>query len=146
MRSYDDLVNLYILIDEINKYGYSKTNIIGSIESRKKYKNEKEINDMTVTIIGSVKDDKKINECKKFFENLGFKVNSPLDLKNQQLSLIQIQSIWIQKIKDSDMVVAIPKEILIEGDGGTRYSLNFGESTSYEMATALDLGKQIVFW
>ena len=101
---------------------------------------------MIITIIGSLKTKNKMNECKEYFERFGHRVFSPSDGKLQNSPLVEIQSVWIKAIKEADLVVAIPKNVCAENNGATNYILTFGESTSYEMAIANDLGKKIITW
>lgn len=101
---------------------------------------------MIVTIIGSLSCSTKMTECKKYWERFGHKVNSPNDPGLQAMSLLSIQGEWIKKIEEADLIVAIPKELAIEGNGKSRYAMEFGESTTYEMALALQFKKQIIFW
>lgn len=97
---------------------------------------------MIVTIIGSYSNTDKMKECKEYWERFGHKVNCPCDPGRSAMALIAKRSNWIEKIEEADLVVAIPKEI----KGTSNYVLNFGESTSYEIAIALRFKKQIVFW
>lgn len=101
---------------------------------------------MIITIIGSCKDTEKMNACKEYWERFGHKVNCPCDLKNDDMSLIAIDSKWIEKIEEADLIVAIHKSLSLEGGGGTSHIMDFGESTTYEMAIALRFNKIIVFW
>lgn len=100
---------------------------------------------MIVTIIGSLKDVKEINKCQSYFEQFSDKVNSPA--KDQKNSLIEGQMNWINKIKEADLIVAIPKSTIPDYDAiSTTLKENFGESTSYEIAIAAAFQKPIVFW
>lgn len=110
------------------------------------YKVRKENKKMVVTIIGSYNNTDKMKECKEYWERFGHKVNCPCDPGRSAMALITKQSSWIEKIEEADLVVAIPKEIKMQEHGASNYVLNFGESTSYEMAIALRFKKQIVFW
>lgn len=112
-----------------------------------KFKNmyEEEIK-MNVVIIGSISKMNEMKECKKYWERFGHKVDSPCDDGRESMSLIELQSTWIEKIEKADLIVAIPKDIKMQGHGASTYVYDFGESTSYEMAIALHLNKQIVFW
>lgn len=101
---------------------------------------------MIITIIGSYSKIEEMNECKTYWERLGYKVNCPADPERKELPLITKQSDWIKKIEEADLVVAIPKEISIAIGDQTTYIHKFGESTSYEMAIALRFKKQIVIW
>lgn len=106
----------------------------------------KEEKKMIITIIGSCKNKESMNACKEYWERFGHKVNCPCDSDRDGMSLITKQSDWIKKIEESDLIVAIHKELSIEGNGGTKHILDFGESTTYEMAIALRFNKPIVFW
>lgn len=107
----------------------------------------KEEKKMIITIIGSCSDSEKMNECKEYWERFGHKVYCPCDSTRNKYPLIRKQGEWIERIKEADLVVAIEKGIyLLENPGETNYTLKFGESTSYEIAIASYLNKQIVFW
>lgn len=110
------------------------------------YKIRKEKKEMIITIIGSYSKIEEMKECKAFWERFGHKVNCPGDPGREGLPLITKQSTWIEKIEESDLVVAIPKGIKMPGSGASSYVHEFGESTSYEMAIALRFKKQIVIW
>lgn len=113
----------------------------------KELKSEKEEKKMVVTIIGSLKKSDKMEECKKFFEAQGCKVYSPANREVQFQPLINIQGQWIKNIDAADLIVAIPKEKLLDQTAGvTRYVNEFGESTSYEMAIAISKRKPIMTW
>lgn len=100
---------------------------------------------MVITIIGSLKNKHKMEYYKKFFENMGHTVHSPSDQNIQNLPLIAIQTQWIKNIEESDLVVAIPKEVVLNDSAGkTTYTYEFGESTSYELAIAHDKDKSVV--
>lgn len=101
---------------------------------------------MIVTICGSMKDAKAMLDCKKYFERFGHQVNCPLDEGRAEMPLVTQQGSWIEKIKEADLVVAIPKNLKMEGNGGSNLILNFGESTSYEIAIANSFNKNIMFW
>ena len=108
------------------------------------FKKEKE--KMIVTIIGSFSNTGKMKECKEYWERFGHKVNCPCDSERSSMPLITKQSTWIKKIEEADLIVAISKSFDLIGDGSSNHMLNFGESTSYEMAIALRFDKRIVFW
>lgn len=102
---------------------------------------------MKATIIGSLSRKDKMEEAKSFFENLGFEVDAPSDEGLQGQALIMIQNQWIKKISESDLVVAIPKEtVLTDTAGKTIYTQEFGESTSYEIAIAYAVSKNVIIW
>ena len=112
---------------------------------KKKYEKQEE-KKMIVTIIGSYSNTNKMKECKEYWERFGHKVNCPCDPGREDMSLIEKQSSWIEKIEEADLVVSIPKEIKMQGHGASAYVHEFGESTSYEMAIALRFKKPIVIW
>lgn len=101
---------------------------------------------MIITIIGSLSKKEKMQEIKEFFEKHGNTVYSPADEDVQRLPLIKIQSMWIENIKDADLIVTVAKDISVNGEGETKLEVSIGESTSYEMAIAHRYNKQIVFW
>lgn len=107
--------------------------------------NKKEEKSMVVTIIGSLIKKKEIDEIKAFWEGRGAVVNAPGDPEIRKEPLVDIQRIWIEKIEESDLIVAIPKGVAMTANGDSKYVLEFGESTSYEMAIARRFNKQILF-
>ena len=107
--------------------------------------NKKEEKNMIVTIIGSLRKKKEMNEIKAFLEKCGAIVNSPGDTELQKEPLVDIQGTWIEKIEKADLIVAIPKDVALTAHGDNKYILEFGESTSYEMAIARRFNKPILF-
>lgn len=107
--------------------------------------NKKEEKSMVVTIIGSLTKKKEMDEIKAFWEQLGAVVNSPGDPEVQKKPLVDIQKTWIKKIEEADLVVAVPKNVDLTANGDSKYILEFGESTSYEMAIARRFNKPILF-
>lgn len=100
---------------------------------------------MVVTIIGSLTKKKEMDKIKAFFEKRGAIVNSPGDPELQKEPLVDIQGMWIEKIEKADLIVAIPKDVALTAHGDNKYILEFGESTSYEMAIARRFNKPILF-
>lgn len=110
---------------------------------------------MIVTIIGSLTKKKEMDKIKAFWEQNGAIVNSPGDLEVQKKPLENIQRMWIERIEEADLIVAVPKDVTlmpnrdgkyILGFGGdSKYALEFGESTSYEIAIARRFNKPILF-
>lgn len=98
--------------------------------------NKKEKKNMIVTIVGSLTKKREMDKIKTCWEQRGAVVNSPGDPEIQKMALIDIQSNWIQKIEHSDLVIAIPKNVTMIEKSESQYILEFGESTSYEMAIA----------
>lgn len=107
--------------------------------------NKKEEKNMIVTIIGSLTKKKEMDEIKAFLKGLGFVVNSPGDPEIQKELLVDIQRTWIEKIEEADLIIAIPKNVALTANGDSKYVLEFGESTSYEMAIARRFNKPILF-
>lgn len=101
---------------------------------------------MIITIIGSLSKRTEMNECKEYFERFGHRVNTPNDPELQKKSLYEIQCSWIQAIKEADLVVAIPKMISLAQSAKSDEVLEFGESTSYEMAIATEFEKRLIYW
>lgn len=97
---------------------------------------------MIVTIIGSLTKKKEMDEIKAFWERRGAVVNSP---EIQKEPLVDIQRTWIEKIEEADLIVAVPKGVAMTANGDSKYVLEFGESTSYEMAIAKRFNKVILF-
>lgn len=100
---------------------------------------------MIVTIIGSLTKKKEMDEIKTFWEGRGAVVNSPGDPELQKEPLVDIQGTRIENIEKADLIVAIPKDVALTAHGGNKYILEFGESTSYEMAIARRFNKPILF-
>ena len=107
--------------------------------------NKKEEKNMVVTIIGSLTKKKEMDEIKAFLEKCGAIVNSPGDPELQKEPLVNIQRTWIDKIEEADLIVAVPKDVALIANGDSKYILEFGESTSYEMAIARRFNKPILF-
>ena len=107
--------------------------------------NKKEEKNMVVTIIGSLTKKKEMDKIKAFLEKRGAIVNSPGDPELQKEPLVDIQGTWIEKIEKADLIVAIPKGVALTSHGDNKYILEFGESTSYEMAIARRFNKPILF-
>ena len=97
---------------------------------------------MIVTIIGSLTKKKEMDEIKAFWEGRGAVVNSPGDPEIQKEPLVDIQRTWIE---EADFIIAIPKNVAMTANGDSKYVLEFGESTSYEMAIARRFNKPILF-
>ena len=107
--------------------------------------NKKEEKNMVVTIIGSLTKKKEMDKIKAFLEKRGAIVNSPGDPELQKEPLVDIQRTWIEKIEEADLIVAVPKDVALTANGDSKYILEFGESTSYEMAIARRFNKPILF-
>lgn len=107
--------------------------------------NKKEEKNMIVTIIGSLTKKKEMDKLKAFLEKRGAIVNSPGDPEIQKEPLVDIQGTWIKKIEEADLIVALPKTVAMTTNGDSKYILEFGESTSYEMAIARRFNKPILF-
>lgn len=85
-------------------------------------------------------------DAKAYFERFGHMVNCPADPNLQKKPLIMIQEEWIEKIKEADLIVVIPKNVSLVDNGESKMVFEFGESTSYEMAIAESLGKPKVIF
>lgn len=107
--------------------------------------NKKEEKNMVITIIGSLTRKKEMDEIKAFLEGCGSVVNSPGDPKVQKEPLVDIQRMWIEKIEEADLIIAVPKNVAQTANGDSKYVLEYGESTSYEMAIARRFNKPILF-
>ena len=99
--------------------------------------NKKEEKNMIVTIIGSLRKKKEMDEIKAFWEQCGAVVNSPGDPEVQKKPLVDIQSTWIEKIEEADLIVAVPKDVALTANGDSQYIL--------EMAIARRFNKPILF-
>ena len=124
--------------DHLPPSKFKAANMYGSL-------NKKEEKNMVVTIIGSLRKKKEMNEIKAFWEQCGAVVNSPGDPELQKEPLVDIQRTWIEKIEEADLIVAVPKDVALTANGDSKYILEFGESTSYEMAIARRFNKPIFF-
>ena len=124
--------------DHLPPSKFKAANMYGSL-------NKKEEKNMVVTIIGSLRKKKEMNEIKAFLEKCGAIVNSPGDPELQKEPLVDIQRTWIEKIEEADLIVAVPKDAALTANGDSKYILEFGESTSYEMAIARRFNKPIFF-
>lgn len=124
--------------DHLPPSKFKAANMYGSL-------NKKEEKNMVVTIIGSMTKKKEMDKIKAFLEKRGAIVNSPGDPELQKEPLVDIQGKWIEKIEKADLVVAIPKDVALTAYGDNKYILEFGESTSYEMAIARRFNKPILF-
>lgn len=102
---------------------------------------------MIVTIIDSCKNKEVMLKCKSHFESLGCVVNCPCDGDRTDWPFISKQIDWIKKISEADIVVAIPKYNATKSEKNeTKMLLEFGESTSYEVAIAYAFEKEVLFW
>lgn len=108
------------------------------------YDVRREKKEMIVTIIGSMSKKDTMLKWKKYFERFGHEVNCPEDLHDIKRNLLTEQMLWIKRIEEADLVVAIPKSIKMVEDGTANFVYEFGESTSYEMAIASRFDKEIV--
>ena len=124
--------------DHLPPSKFKAANMYGSL-------NKKEEKNMVVTIIGSLTKKKEMDKIKAFLEKRGAIVNSPGDPELQKEPLVDIQGTWIEKIEKADLIVAIPKDVALTAHGDNKYILEFGESTSYEMAIARRFNKPIFF-
>lgn len=86
-----------------------------------------------------------MDEIKDLLEVRGFVVNVPGDPEAQKEPLVDIQRRWIEKIEEADLIIAVPKRVAMTANGDSKYVLEFGESTSYEMAIARRFNKPILF-
>lgn len=100
---------------------------------------------MIVTIIGSLSRRNEINKIKDFFSGHGHHVYAPTDEGRQDQPLIDIQRQYIDKIKEADLIIVVSKWIRQEMNGKSNFIFEIGESTSYEIAIAESLCKQVVF-
>ena len=107
--------------------------------------NKKEEKNMVVTIIGSLTKKKEMDKIKAFWEQCGAIVNSPGDPELKKEPRVDIQRTWIEKIEEADLIIAVPKDVALTANGDSTYILEFGESTSYEMAIARRFNKPILF-
>ena len=107
--------------------------------------NKKDEKNMIVTIIGSLTKKKEMDKIKAFWKQHGAVVNSPGDPELQKEPLENIQRTWIEKIEEADLIVAVPKDVTLIPNRDGKYILEFGESTSYEIAIARRFNKPILF-
>lgn len=123
-----------------------KINLMPGASPSKYIKFQEEDKKMNIVICGSMSKKESMLNAKRYFERYGHQVSCPCDNGRAEMPLLEKQSSWIEKIKEADLVVAIPKELKMEGNSGSNYILNFGESTSWEMAIALSFNKHVLFW
>lgn len=110
-------------------------------------RDRKEIEKMIVTVIGSTKASREeMTACKNFFQRFGHEVHTPIDEGVQDRPLLAIQKLWIENICKSDLIVAIPKVRTSCFNAENKTYVEFGESTSYELAIADKFEKQVVYW
>lgn len=95
---------------------------------------------MNICIICSLKCEDECKKTKDVLINMGFDVVTPFD--NQHGSLFNIQLNYLHRIGQADIVLAIPKEIDAQGQDWVSV---FGESTTYELAYAIHIGKPVIF-
>ncbi len=116
-------------------------------------KEEKEM--IEVTVIGSLSRSEDMQKVKEVLGNIFYKdcesitVNIPCESRFQDRPLLTNQIDWFNKIKRSDFIVAIPKDITINDNccnDRSTYKPVFGESTSYEIAIAKNFNKPIFIW
>lgn len=109
--------------------------------------NKKEDQKMIVTVIGSTKVSRKEMEaCRNFFQRFGHEVHTPIDPGIQEMPLLDIMKLWIENISKSDLIVAIPKVSTNCCNGENKRYVEFGESTTYEIAIAEKFEKRVVNW
>lgn len=102
-----------------------------------------------VVFIGSLRHCRtSMSIAKDFFESLGMEVFSPDDDDLQSRPLLDIQELWYNNIMNCTFVVAFAKDRELDPDapGRTIMRYEYGESTSYEMAIALNIGKKVFSW
>lgn len=106
---------------------------------------------MKVVVIGSVNAcSDEFKDIKKFFENRKCEVITPIDDDRQNgTPLIMLMEQYIEYIKNADIVIACSKNHLYCEDETSLWEyerLEFGESTSYEIAIAKCFHKPILYW
>lgn len=62
-----------------------------------------------------------------------------------QTQLVLLILINVMDANKTQMIIAIPKNVALTANGDSKYVLEFGESTSYEMAIARRFNKPILF-
>ncbi len=103
---------------------------------------------MIITIIGSISKEDKMLEVKEFFESMGNTVNCPCDKGWSDLDLYAKRITWIEKIKEADLIVVIPKGIWFNDVNNANVSclLDTNGSTPHELSIANYLGKKILYY
>lgn len=105
---------------------------------------------MKVVIIGSLSCKHVIETVETFCKDVLGADNIITPFKCKSGSLLRMQKSYIQYIEDCDLVIAVPKysvtEESLEDNNHTYIKECFGESTSYEIAMALYLKKNILIW
>lgn len=100
----------------------------------------------TVCILCSLSSKEICEEAVRTFENLGMSVHHPF--LDQNGSLYRIQKNYIQAIDDADIILVIPKKSVTNEQMSdvTSIMASFGESVSYEIATARFFNKPVIIW
>lgn len=105
---------------------------------------------MKIVVIGSTHHNcDEMRDIKDYFEKRGNDVVTPVDDGRQDKPLIVHQKEYIDFISEADMVIACSKyhNYSVEDDKYSgEESVEFGESTSYEIAIAKFLGKPVLYW
>ena len=105
---------------------------------------------MTVTIIGSVNSSKDQMEKAAEYASavLGAKkVHVPIPGKCREFPMYQHRRMWLKYIDESDLVLLVPKEFSQKmGEERCCWRGEIGESTTYEIAYAKHVGKDILMW
>lgn len=100
----------------------------------------------TVCILCSLSSKEICEEATRTFEELGMSVHHPF--LDQNGSLYRIQRNYIRAIYDADIILVIPKKAAANEQMSdvTSILMSFGESVSYEIATADFLNKPVIIW
>lgn len=103
---------------------------------------------MKITIVCSLSSIEICDGVVKILESQGVDVSHPFE--DQIGSLYRIQRIYLKKIEEADIVLAIPKTTCMNeacsDEAKTEIISVFGESTSYEIAYARHIGKPVIIW
>lgn len=95
---------------------------------------------MNIVIIGSLGQFDDMLKIKMIAEEQGHSVILPNP--NDDRDLVEIYFEWLCIMDQADQVIAIPK-CWKENEDGKSFSVKFGEATSYEIAYARHIGKEL---
>lgn len=99
---------------------------------------------MNICIICSLQNKDQCLDLVSRLSAVGNNVSHPF--VKQEGSLLKIQRDYIYEIEKSDVVIVIPKNVIDDSVSDiTAIAASIGESTSYELAYALRIGKIVLF-
>ena len=99
---------------------------------------------MNVCIICSLKNEEQCMDAVNILETIGMNVWHPFMHQNGE-PLYLTYSNYLKRIDMADLVLALPKTVSFHSCQTNSLELDFGESTTYEMAYANHAGKPVIF-